>query len=234
MFSQQRLTMVPPDIAKVAVQTAGPMKLGQSLPWNAQNIQNHRASVVTRVIKDRALALGRGAPSKNSRQSPPPAIDMCRHQVAPATHLGRKMGRAQSASTLHGTHDYISGQTSARCKWTVLHCSRWRSWGYYSRVTAGETGDSWTDWKGKQSSVWALWLCGDKTGGFKHCKAVSFLSRFLFQSLPMVMNLWDWLEEFYLKWQGWDFCEKFTVWHFATKCAAVKFAEPWMSIHFCE
>jgi len=28
------------------------------------------------------------------------------------------------------------------------------------------------------------------------------------------------------------FCEKFTVWHFATKCAAVKFVKPWMSSSF--
>ena len=30
------------------------------------------------------------------------------------------------------------------------------------------------------------------------------------------------------------FCEEFTVWHFTTKCAAVKFAKPWISIHFFE
>jgi len=28
------------------------------------------------------------------------------------------------------------------------------------------------------------------------------------------------------------FCVEFTVWHFATKCAAVKFVNPWMSSHF--
>jgi len=30
------------------------------------------------------------------------------------------------------------------------------------------------------------------------------------------------------------FCEEFVVWHFATKCAIVKFVKPWMSSHFCE
>ena len=29
----------------------------------------------------------------------------------------------------------------------------------------------------------------------------------------------------------WDFCEESTVWHFLTKCAAVKFAKPWTSNH---
>jgi len=32
--------------------------------------------------------------------------------------------------------------------------------------------------------------------------------------------------------QRWDFCEDSMVWHFETKCADVKFAEPWMWKHF--
>jgi len=31
---------------------------------------------------------------------------------------------------------------------------------------------------------------------------------------------------------GCFFCEKSTTWHFATKCAAVKFVKPWMLNHF--
>jgi len=46
------------------------------------------------------------------------------------------------------------------------------------------------------------------------------------------------LKEYHLrwKWQRWDFCEEspLWLWHFATKCAAVKFAKPWMSNHFSE
>ena len=30
------------------------------------------------------------------------------------------------------------------------------------------------------------------------------------------------------------FCQEFTVWHFATKCAAVKFIKPWILSHFFE
>jgi len=30
------------------------------------------------------------------------------------------------------------------------------------------------------------------------------------------------------------FCEEFTLWHFATRCSAVKFVKPWMSNHFSE
>ena len=32
--------------------------------------------------------------------------------------------------------------------------------------------------------------------------------------------------------QRWDFCEESMVWYFETKCADVKFAEPWMWKHF--
>jgi len=48
------------------------------------------------------------------------------------------------------------------------------------------------------------------------------------------MNLAQWLKKCCLKYkrQRLDFCEEFTVWHFATKCAAVKLVKPWMSIHF--
>ena len=53
----------------------------------------------------------------------------------------------------------------------------------------------------------------------------------LFRSSPMVMNVGKWLKEYYLKCkrQRWCFYEEFTVWHFATKCVAVKFVKLWMS-----
>ena len=48
------------------------------------------------------------------------------------------------------------------------------------------------------------------------------------------MNLGWWLKEYYAKYkrQRWDFWEEFMAWHFAKKCAALKFAEPWMWNHF--
>ena len=55
-----------------------------------KNEQNHRALLVALVIKDRIRASGRGARSKNSRQSPPSAIRKWRTRVAPAAHLGRR------------------------------------------------------------------------------------------------------------------------------------------------
>jgi len=36
------------------------------------------------------------------------------------------------------------------------------------------------------------------------------------------------------KWQGWDFCEEFTVRRFEIKCTTVKFVKLWMSSHFSE
>jgi len=50
----------------------------------------------------------------------------------------------------------------------------------------------------------------------------------------VIMNLESWLNECYLRYkrQRWDFCEEFTLWNFATKCAAVKFVKSWMSNHF--
>ena len=43
-----------------------------------------------------------------------------------------------------------------------------------------------------------------------------------------------WAAEKLAKQNVFFFCEEHTMWHFATKCAAVKFAEPWMSNHFSE
>jgi len=44
-------------------------------------------------------------------------------------------------------------------------------------------------------------------------------------------HLYSWIldndqKNFKRKRQMWDFCEEFTVWHFATKCTAVKFVKP--------
>ena len=52
----------------------------------------------------------------------------------------------------------------------------------------------------------------------------------------MVMNLGSWLKECCPKYkrQGKNFCEEFTAWHLATKCAAMKFTKPWISSHFTQ
>jgi len=67
--------------------------------------QIHRASVVT---KDRAWALSRGERLKNSWHSPPVSYTQVRIHAAPTTHLGRRMGRAQSGS--------IVGDLKTTCK----------------------------------------------------------------------------------------------------------------------
>ena len=60
--------------------------------------ETHWVSVATRVSKDRVRALGRGAHSKNLQQSPPSPIHYWKPHAAPATHQGRTMETAQSAS----------------------------------------------------------------------------------------------------------------------------------------
>jgi len=46
--------------------------------------------------------------------------------------------------------------------------------GNRSECTVTEQGDRYTDWQSKRRSALALSLCGDKTGAFKHRKAVTF------------------------------------------------------------
>jgi len=65
-----------------------------------KNDQSHCARVVARANKDSARALGRGTRSKNPRQSPPSAIHNWKPRILPPTHLRRRMGTAQSVSTL--------------------------------------------------------------------------------------------------------------------------------------
>jgi len=62
--------------------------------------QTHRESVVARVARDSAHALGKAARSTNSRQSPPRAIYNRRSHVPPSTHLGRRMETYQIISFL--------------------------------------------------------------------------------------------------------------------------------------
>ena len=72
-----------------------------------KNDQNHCVSVVVCANKGSARALGRGTHSKNPRQSPHQLPTRGGPHVASATHLGRRMGTAQSASTmgdLRATH----------------------------------------------------------------------------------------------------------------------------------
>jgi len=60
--------------------------------------QNHRASIVARMTKDRARDLGRRTYSKNSPHVPPPAIHKWRPHVAPAPHMGKLIWAAHCAS----------------------------------------------------------------------------------------------------------------------------------------
>jgi len=65
-----------------------------------KNDQNHRVSVVARANKESARALSRRTHLKNPRQFPHQLSIRGGSYVAPAKHLGRRMGTAQSASTL--------------------------------------------------------------------------------------------------------------------------------------
>jgi len=77
-----------------------------------------------------------------------------------------------------------------------------------------------------------------QNGSFQTPQSCHFLNRSLFPSFLMVMNLLSWLKIYYLecKQQKWDFCEKSTVWNFATKSVGVNFDVPvsWMSSYFSE
>ena len=91
--------------------------------------------------------------------------------------------------------------------------------------------DWYMDWCGKAvrvSSI-ALW---SQNGSCQTPQSCQFSNRSLFRSSPIVMNLEQWLKEGDLtcKRHRWDFCEEFAARRFATKCAAVKFVKPWMSI----
>jgi len=58
----------------------------------------------------------------------------------------------------------------------------------------------------------------------------------LFRSSPVVMNLRWRLKEYCQKnkWQRWDICEEFSMWHFMTKSAGLKSVKPEMSSYFSE
>jgi len=77
----------------------------------------------------------------------------------------------------------------------------------------------------------ALWW---QNGSFQSTQSCQFLNLYFFWS-----HLWswilgnDWKSTLKYKRQRWIFTE-FTVWHFATKCAAVKFAKLWMSSYSSE
>ena len=84
---------------------------------------------------------------------------------------------------------------------------------------------------GGTNAEWASSLCG-LNGSFQTTQSCQILNQSLFRTSPIVMNLWQWLKECFLKRKRWNFCEEPTVWHFATKCAAMKFVELWMSSQF--
>ena len=73
-------------------------------------------------------------------------------------------------------------------------------------------------------------------GSFQRPESFLFLSRSLFRSSPVVMNLRWRLKEYCQKnkRQRWDICEEFSVWHFATKNTGLKSVKPGTSSHFSE
>jgi len=88
---------------------------------------------------------------------------------------------------------------------------------------------------GKASSItWVSSFRGYKTRVFSHCKAASFWTDLcsdphLYDHEPWVMSERT-LSQVQAVTMG--FYEKFMGWHFATKCAAVKFVKTRTSIHF--
>jgi len=96
--------MVLPNIAKLLCKwqnrSAQLYDLGGYYHESRKINQSTHTSIVAHVTKHRARALGRGDHSKNSRQSLPQPIHKWWPYAVPATHLGRRMGTASSASTL--------------------------------------------------------------------------------------------------------------------------------------
>ena len=116
-----------------------------------------------------------------------------------------------------------------------MHCNKWRRSStlvWYLRVTEGETRRSihrLVQLRQFCVRFIALW---SQNGICQTPQSCQFFNRSLFGSLPAVMNLWLWLKKYYLKCkrQKWGFCDESTVWHLATKCAALKLGKPWMSM----
>jgi len=130
-------------------------------------------------------------------------------------------------------------QGSVSCKWAEIHYSRCRRssiLGWYLGVTKVGT-------KGlirglvKQTqfcvSVIAPWW---QNGSYRRKQSFQFLNRSLLPSSPVVMNLRRRLKEYCQKskWQIWDICEEFSVWHFVTKSTSLEFVKPGMSSNFSE
>jgi len=131
---------------------------------------------------------------------------------------------------------YVSLETqdSVRCKCAAIHCKRWISSSileWYLRVTEGGARRLMHGLVRLTQFCVTFIALLSQNGSFQTPQSCGFLNRSLFRSIPMVMNLGLWMKKYCLKCkrQKWDFCEEYTMWHFATKCAAVKIAEPWMS-----
>ena len=58
-----------------------------------------------------------------------------------------------------------------------------------------------------------------RNGSFQRPQSFQFLNRSLFRSSPVVMSFRWRLKEYCQKnkWQRWDICNEFSVWHFVTK-----------------
>jgi len=86
-----------------------------------------------------------------------------------------------------------------------------------------------------KANAWSSSLCGHKPWVSNAAK-LSVLKPIFVPIITNAMNLGLWPKEYDLncKRQRWNFCDESTVWHLVTKCAAVKFVNPWMSNHFSE
>ena len=122
-------------------------------------------------------------------------------------------------------------------KWAAIHCIMWSAsaLGLYYQVTEGGTRRLIYGLVKKRSSSWDLSLRGDKTVAFKHRKTVSFESFFV-PVLTYGCESWVMTERMLSPVQAvrMRLWKEFTVWHFVTKCAAVKFVKPWRSSYFSD
>ena len=155
------------------------------------------------------------------------SIDFLLHTTEPEWKLAPKRARFYVSLETQGSVCY---------KWAAIDCNKWRRSSildWYLRVTEG--GAEVDTRIGKANAILReLYRSAVNRRELSNTAKLKVLNRSLFRSLPMVKNFGLWLKKYYLKCKRHkkDFCQESTVWRFATKCAAVKFAEPWMSNHF--
>jgi len=105
--------------------------------------RNHRPSIVAPISNDPVQALCRRNRSKNSRQSFQSVTHKWRPQVAPVTHLGRRMGTVKSASLgeLETTRKWQSRHWQVIVNWSITSLTgKWEWTGRGSQTLSSAIG----------------------------------------------------------------------------------------------